>query len=132
MRFSIKNYILAVSQVLQNNQQWRNDYNSRTTTHENQEAESRARHEGEICAMEDLLKVLPGLKTKLDVQEVLFAEIANIKTRNPSFTTNTGWAQVDGRGIEKNKEYGKWSRMQLLVDVDSMVRFYTPPKSSTP
>lgn len=32
------------------------------------------------------------------------------------FVAHRGWAQVEGKGEEKNRAYGEWDAMQMIVD----------------
>ena len=121
MRFTIKNYTVAITQILE-----------RKKKHVDQNDEARARTQGEILAIEDLLRILPTLKTKAQVKEALVGEIHRLRDKNPKFTRLDGWNQVNGHGIEKNLDYGHWQFLAILADVDSLIMFSTPTTSSTP
>lgn len=115
-KFSPKNFREALDNAIErlSNTPWTPDYthHSDRESANHYEAESRARLEGEIQALKTL-RENPLPPTKSEVRELLIQMMDEIQKKE-GFTRQTGWNQVNRKGIEKNKAYGQFHRLDLL------------------
>lgn len=77
-----------------------------------EDTEELARIRGEIDAYTFAFAVCKQNAARADVIMVL---TSNSTIIGGGLTTDTGWAQVDGKGTGANYRYGEWSTYKLLI-----------------